>query len=140
MATPSLSRESVSSQAASACLAGSLGARLHKNTMSVTTLVPSRWKALEGRRMAPRNSARPALAHEIADPTARLKNRGLGGNAEPAEGIVHRGDDRRGGVEGIEGAAPGAIVFLRREQRLQLLAEGLPRGILVAAGNRVRKD
>ena len=44
------------------------------------------------------------------------------------------------GVEGVEGGALGAVVFLGREQRFQLVAEGLPAGVLVAAGDRVGED
>ena len=40
-------------------------------------------------------------------------------------------DDGGRGVEGVEGGALGAVVFLGREQRLQFLAEGLPAGVLV---------
>ena len=45
------------SQSGSAWRAGSPAARLRRNTMSVTTAVPSRLKASEGRRIAPRKSA-----------------------------------------------------------------------------------
>ena len=53
---------------------------------------------------------------------------------------MHGRDDGGRGVEGVEGGALGAVVFLGREQRFQLLAEGLPAGVLVAAGDRVGED
>ena len=46
--------------------AASPGARFRRNTMSVTTAVPSRLKASEGRRIAPRKSARSARYSRIA--------------------------------------------------------------------------
>ena len=64
----------------------------------------------------------------------------LAGNAEAGDGLVDGGDDGRRRVEGVEGGAFGAVVFLGREQRLQLLAEGLPAGILVAAGDRIGEN
>jgi len=57
---PSMTVGSIWSQAGSACCAGSPAARLRRKTMSVTTRVPSRAKASEGRRIAPRKSARSA--------------------------------------------------------------------------------
>ena len=53
-------RATTSSQLGSAWPAGSPGPRLFRNTMSVTTLVPSRAKASDGSRIAPRKSARAA--------------------------------------------------------------------------------
>ena len=64
----------------------------------------------------------------------------LPGTPRRARAVVHGRDDGRRGVEGVEGGALGAGVFLGREQRLQLLAEGLPGGVLVAAGDRVGED
>ena len=63
---PSMASGSVSSQSGSAWRAGSPAARLRRNTMSVTTLVPSRLKASDGRRIAPRKSARPARYSRMA--------------------------------------------------------------------------
>ena len=62
------------------------------------------------------------------------------GTPRRARAVVHGGDDGRGGVEGVERGALGAVVFLGREQRLQFLAEGLPDGVLVAAGHGIGKD
>ena len=59
------------------------------------------------------------------------------GDAQAGDGLVDGGDDGGRRVEGVEGGALGAVVFLRREQRLQLFAEGLPAGVLVAAGDRI---
>ena len=81
-----------------------------------------------------------AQAHEIAGAAAGLQDRGVAGDAQAAHGLVHGRDDGRGGVEGIEGGAFGAVVFLGRQQRLQFFAEGLPAGVLVAAGDRVGED
>ena len=84
--------------------------------------------------------ARLALAHEIAGAAAGFQDRGVVGHAQPGDGLVHGGDDGRRRVEGVEGGALGAVVFLGREQRLQFLAQGLPAGILVSAGDRIGKD
>ena len=75
--------------------------------------------------------SRLALAHEIAGAAAWFQDRGVGGHAEAGDGLVDGRDDGRRRVEGVEGGALGAVVFLGREQRLQFLAEGLPAGILV---------
>ena len=61
-------------------------------------------------------------------------------DAQAGDRLVDGGDDGRRRVEGVEGGALGAVVFLRREQRLQLLAERLPAGILVSAGDRIGED
>jgi hypothetical protein len=50
------------------------------------------------------------------------------------------GDDGGRSVEGVERGALGAVVFFTREQRLELLANFLPAGILVAAGGGVGKN
>jgi hypothetical protein len=47
-------------------------------------------------------------------------------------------DGRR--VEGVEGGALGAVVFRWAQQRFQLLAQSLPCGILVFAGDRIGED
>ena len=78
-----------------------------------------------------------AVAHEIAGAAAGFQDGGVAGNAEAGDGLVDGSDDGRRRVEGVEGGALGAVVFLGRKQRLQLLAECLPAGILVAAGDRV---
>ena len=49
-------------------------------------------------------------------------------------------DDDGRGVEGVEGGALGRIVFLGREQGFELLAQGLPAGVLVAAGDGIGKE
>ena len=40
----------------------------------------------------------------------------------------------------VEGGAFGRVVFLGREQGFQLVAEGLPAGVLVAAGDRIGEE
>ena len=81
-----------------------------------------------------------ALAHEIAGAAAGFQDGGVAGHAQAGDRLVDGGDDGRRRVEGVEGGALGAVVFLGRQQRLQLLAEGLPAGILVAAGDRVGEN
>ena len=81
-----------------------------------------------------------AVAHEIAGAAAGLQDGGVGGHAQAGDGLVDGGDDGGRRVEGVEGGALGAVVFLGRKQRLQLLAEGLPAGVLVAAGDRIGKN
>ncbi len=58
-----------------------------------------------------------ALAHEIAGAAAGFQDRGVAGNAEAGDGLVDGGDDGRRRVEGVEGGAFGAVVFLGRKQR-----------------------
>jgi hypothetical protein len=53
---------------------------------------------------------------------------------------VDGSDNGRGSVEGVEGGAFGAVVFRKGKQRFQLLAQGLPAGILVTTGDRVGED
>jgi hypothetical protein len=43
-------------------------------------------------------------------------------------------------VKGVEGGALGAVVFVGRQQRLQLVAEDLPAGVLVRASHRIGED
>jgi hypothetical protein len=50
---------------------------------------------------------------------------------------VNGSDDGRRSVESVEGGALGTVVFRWRQQRFQLLAEVLPAGILVTAGDRI---
>ncbi len=50
------------------------------------------------------------------------------------------GNDGRGRVKSVEGRALGAVILLCREQRLQLLAEGLPTRVLVLAATGMGKD
>ena len=64
-----------------------------------------------------------AMAHEIAGAAAWLQDRGVAGNAQAGNRLVDGGDDGRRRVEGVEGGALGAVVFLGRKQRFQLLAE-----------------
>ena len=73
-----------------------------------------------------------ALAHEIAGAAAGLQDGGVAGHAQAGDGLVDGRDDGGRRVEGVEGGALGAVVFLRRQQRLQFLAECLPAGVLVA--------
>ena len=46
----------------------------------------------------------------VPQPGSRIG--GIGGDAEAGDGLVHGGDDGRGSVEGVEGGAFGAVVFL----------------------------
>ncbi len=85
------------------------------------------------------HSVRP-LTHKVADAAAGFEDGCISGNSEAGDTRMDGRDDGRGRVEGVEGGAFGAIVFLRREQRLQFLAESLPAGILVAAGDRIGED
>ena len=82
----------------------------------------------------------PGHAHEIADAAAWFEDRGVCWERQAGDGLVHGGDDGRRGVEGVEGGALGAVVFLGRKQRLQFFAQCLPAGILVAAGDRVGEN
>src|SRR5207253_1572078 len=59
---------------------------------------------------------------------------------QAADRLVHGPDDGRRSVEGVEGGAPGAVVFLGREKRLQPLAELLPGVVLVVPGDGVGED
>src|ERR1700689_1735708 len=43
-------------------------------------------------------------------------------------------------IKCVENLPPAAVVFLWRKQLLQVLAEGLPAGILVVARDRVREN
>ena len=81
-----------------------------------------------------------AVAHEVAGAASWLQDRGIGGHAQAGDGLVDGRDDGGGRVEGVEGRALGAVVFGWREQRLQFLAERLPAGVLVFAGDRIGKD
>ena len=65
---------------------------------------------------------------------------GVVGYAQAGNRLVDGRDDGRRRVEGVEGGAFGAVVFVGRQQRLQFLAQGLPAGILVAAGDRIGED
>ena len=58
--------------------------------------------------------------HEVAGAAARLEDGGLAWDAEAAEGLVHGADDGGRRVEGVEGGALGAVVFLGREQHVEL--------------------
>ena len=81
-----------------------------------------------------------ALAHEIADAAAGFQDRGVIGHAQAGDGLM---DGRNHGgrrVEGVEGGAFGAVVFLGRKQRLQFFAQGLPACILVSAGDRIGEN
>jgi hypothetical protein len=52
---------------------------------------------------------------------------------------VHRADNDRRGVEGVEAGTLGGGVFVGREQRFQLFTELLPPGVFEFAGDRVRE-
>ena len=66
------------------------------------------------------NEMRPTLplAHEIADPTTRFQDGGTVRNAQAGDSLVDGGNDGRRRIEGVEGGALGAGVFLGREQKL----------------------
>ena len=52
----------------------------------------------------------------VPQPGSRIG--GVVGDAQAGDGLVHGRDDGRRGVEGVEGGALGAVVFLGRQQRL----------------------
>ena len=58
-----------------------------------------------------------ARYRKLPGAAARLQHGGVVGDAEAGQRLVHGADDGRGGVEGVEGGALGAVVFLGREQR-----------------------
>ena len=80
------------------------------------------------------------MAHEIAGAAAGFQDRGVAGHAQAGDRLVDGSDDGRRRIEGVEGGAFGAVVFLGRKQRFQLLADGLPAGILVTAGDRIGEN
>ena len=67
-----------------------------------------------------------AMGHEVADAAAGLQHGRIGGHAQAREGLVHRPDDDRRGVEGGKGGALGAGVVLRRQEGLELVPQLLP--------------
>jgi hypothetical protein len=81
-----------------------------------------------------------SLAHEIAGAASWLQDRGVAGYTQAGDGLVNGSDDGRRSVEGVEGGALGAVVFRLAQERFQLLAQGLPTGILVTAGDRIGED
>jgi hypothetical protein len=88
----------------------------------------------------PMKRAPAAVAHEVAGAASRFQNRGIGGHAQAGDGLVDRRDDGGRRVEGVEGRALGAVVFGGRQQRRQFLAECLPAGVLVFAGDGIGED
>ena len=107
------------------------------------------WLGVESRAMRPEMESistpmkrAPAwrMAQEIAGAAAWFQDRRLGGHTEATDRLMDRVDDGRRCVEGVECGALGAVVFDGREQRLQFLADGLPSGVLVLAGDRVGED
>ena len=74
------------------------------------------------------------VGHEIPDPASRLEDDGVGGDPETRKGVVHGRHDDGGGEELAEGRPLGGVVFLGGEERLELLADGLP-AVLEAAGD-----
>jgi hypothetical protein len=53
---------------------------------------------------------------------------------------VDRADDGGRCVKSVESRALSAVVLLRRQQRFQLVADGLPACVLVFAGDGIGKD
>ena len=86
------------------------------------------------------HARRVPCAMKVARAAARLQHSVASADAEPVERLVHGDDHGRRGVEGVEGGAFGRVVFRGREQGFELLAERLPAGVLVAAGDRVGKE
>ena len=81
-----------------------------------------------------------ARLRKLPGATAGFEDGRLGGHTELTDRLMNRVDDGRRRVEGVERGSLGAVVFDGREQRLQFLAEGLPSGVLVLAGDRVGED
>src|SRR5689334_8934916 len=83
---------------------------------------------------------RGAKAHEVSRTTPWFKDRSVCRNTQAGDRLVDGPYYRGRGVEGIKRSAFGAIVLLRAKERFELLAQGLPAGVLVATGNRVGKN
>ena len=112
--TPSIASGAVASQSGSAWLAGSPAARLRRNTMSVTTDVPSRLKASDGRRIAPRKSA--LLGQVLAGGGVLLVERVMAGDqGQDAAGL--QGVERLGDEEIVQRQLLAAIVEPARRRR-----------------------
>ena len=78
--------------------------------------------------------------HEVPGAAPRLEDGGLAWDAEAAQGLVHGADDGGRRIEGVKRGALCALVLLGRKQHLERLAQGLPGGVLVAAGHGVGKE
>ena len=78
--------------------------------------------------------------HEVPGAAPRLEDGGLAWDAEAAQGLVHGPDDGGRRIEGIKRGALCALVLLGRKQHAERLAQGLPGGVLVAAGHGVGKE
>ena len=78
--------------------------------------------------------------HEVPGAAARLEDDGLAWDTEAAQCLVHGPDDGGRRIEGIKRGALGALVLLGRKQHAERLAQGLPGGVLVAAGHGVGKE
>ena len=72
-------------------------------------------------------------------PASRLEHGRVGRHSEACQGIVHRGHDDGRGEELAKRRPLGALVFLGRQERFQLLANGLP-AVLETAGDRIGED
>ena len=78
--------------------------------------------------------------HEVPGAAPRLEDGGFAWDTEAAQGLVHGPDDGGRGIEGVKRGALCALVLLGRKQHVERLAQGLPGGVLVAAGHGVGKE
>ena len=80
------------------------------------------------------------MAHELAGAAAGLEDGGVLGHAEAGQGgcmaVMTTGEVKNW----LNTVRRARIVFRRGQQGFELVAEGLPAGILVAAGHRVGED
>jgi hypothetical protein len=83
---------------------------------------------------------RGSMGDEVADPTAWLQHKGVGGHPHARQRCMHRLHDHGRGIEGGKGGAPGAGVVLRRQEGLELVPQLLPAGVFVLAGDRVWEE
>src|SRR6266851_3510565 len=81
-----------------------------------------------------------SLAHEVARTAPRLQDRGVSRNTQAGDSLVDAGNHGRRSVKSVESRALGAVVFLRRQQRLEFFPDCLPAGVLVTSANRIGKD
>ncbi|WP_238602678.1 hypothetical protein [Fimbriiglobus ruber] len=79
------------------------------------------------------------MGEEVSYPTAGFENGRFVRHAQTSKDGVHGLHNDWGGVEGGEGGALGAVVFLRGEERLEFFTEVVP-AVLVGAGDRIGED